>query len=161
MVGFPAGSFQEQFLKVPPLLYKWVRHSFILELIPISLWLVVVSWIEAVEGAAPNLTFFPWSFWIIWQFFSIFPETSPFDFYDVIDKSGVWGSGKMVDFGVMQMWVWILLHTPVLWLDQVTEPLQVAVFSVQNGEQYYHLTALSSAWKPYSASALWWIEQHL
>lgn len=36
--------------------------------------------------------------------FSIFPETSPFDFYDVIDKSGVWGSGKTVDFGVMQMW---------------------------------------------------------
>ena len=66
---------------------------------------------------------------------SIFPEASPFDFHDVIDKSAVQWSGKTVDFWVRQMWVKTLtLHTSyVAWPGYLTS--QAAVSFLQGEEQ--------------------------
>ena len=59
---------------------------------------------------------------------SIFPEASPFDFHDVIDKSGVQWSGKTVDFWVMQTWVKTLTpHTSsVAWPGYLTSQAEVS-----------------------------------
>lgn len=84
VVEFLVGSFQEKFPKLSLLLYKWVRHSFILK------GTTRLPWIRAVEGAAPSLT----SFFDLFEAcdivaHSIFFKTSPFDLHDAIEKSGV------------------------------------------------------------------------
>lgn len=83
-----------------------------------SLWWVVLSWMGAVEGSTPNLTFFSWPLGSIWHVaHSIFPEPFSFDIHDVVDKSGVCWSGRLWTLKTCRCRFESWLYTPVLRLD--------------------------------------------
>lgn len=115
VVEFLVGSFQEKFPKLSLLLYKWVRHSFILK------GTTRLPWIRAVEGAAPSLTFFLWPLWSMWH-------CGPLHFFQNLPFWLAWCYRKVRCDGMERQWTlesckhgfepW--LHITVLRLDQIT-----------------------------------------